>query len=252
VADKETVVDKVVKLLAKAESTNSEAEAEALYAKASDLITRHSIDQALLDSAAGRSVDEITEISFPLGSTYWQAWKSAGANVGAALGFKVSLDNRKNGRMWWTGWGNEVKPAEILWTNLMIQAERFAREYMSRYRSPYHHVMEAGEIREDRYKAKRSFLIGFGLQVANRIQQQRETTRREVSAEHGSSDLLPVLVSRDQRLDEYWDAKNLKKARSGKLSYNSEGFVAGMEAGDKADLGNRGMSGTRGSLGSGT
>lgn len=245
----ERFVDKVQKLLAKAESTNSEAEAEALFAKATELMQRHMIDEVMLAEARGIRTDEITDISFPLGSTYWQAWRSAGASVGTAFGFRCVAATGKNGRMWWYGWRSELSPAEQIWTSLMIQAERFAREFMRTYRSP--DWFDAAEAREDRYKAKRSFLISFGLQVGSRIREQRETTRREVSQEHGSSDLLPVLVSRDDQLDRYYENLGFNKGRRSQLSYNSAGLAAGYEAGRQADLGQTQVAGSRGSLGGG-
>ncbi|TDB79311.1 DUF2786 domain-containing protein, partial [Micromonospora fluostatini] len=47
------LLDRVRALLAKAESTNFPAEAEAYTAKAQELVTRHSLDEALLAARAG-------------------------------------------------------------------------------------------------------------------------------------------------------------------------------------------------------
>lgn len=61
---KESVMDKVQKLLAKANGTDNQAEAEAFFAKAAQLMTQHGIEQHELKSAeekaAGPKVEEVS------------------------------------------------------------------------------------------------------------------------------------------------------------------------------------------------
>lgn len=60
------VTAKLRKLLAKAESTDVAAEAEAFTAKAQELMARWQIDEALLAEAEGRPASRITSVTIPL------------------------------------------------------------------------------------------------------------------------------------------------------------------------------------------
>src|SRR5688572_5573226 len=70
----DTIIDKITKLLAKAESTTPE-EAEALTAKATELMMRWSIDEAVIEArrvGAGK-VDQVVEKKIWVSGIYWKA-----------------------------------------------------------------------------------------------------------------------------------------------------------------------------------
>src|SRR5512134_846180 len=65
----EAWADKISKLLRKAETTTPE-EAEALYAKAQELMAKYAIDEAMLRRAGELSTDEILEEEFVITGIY--------------------------------------------------------------------------------------------------------------------------------------------------------------------------------------
>lgn len=100
------MITKVMGLLAKAESTTPE-EAEALLAKATELMVRHEIDEAMLASAQGRLVDEVIEKKITFKGTYALPQRDLMFAIGRAQGFKLlqgGYDSIKTGT--WVGRGN--------------------------------------------------------------------------------------------------------------------------------------------------
>lgn len=237
-------IDQIMKILAKAEGTDNPDEAETFFAAATRLMEKHSINDAMLQAAGKAQQDEIGFITIEFGSTYWAAWKSSSAAIGFAFGFKcLVMQNSKNGSMRWFGWKRDLANAELIWASLLIQAERASRNFLESYQSPSY--LSTSEKREDRFKAKRSFITGFGTQVARRIEEQRKLTKNEAVESDGSGDLLPVLVSREKQLDDYFDEIPTQALRRTRLSHNSRGYGAGMDAGDRADIGNKRVSGQK-------
>lgn len=240
----ESVVSKVQKILAKADRTDSPEEAAIFYAKATELMERHMISEAMLAEAGKAEKDTIGSRKMPYGSTYWQATRTTLVDLGAALGFRIILHpwmNKKNGYLMWYGWESELKMGEMLFTSLQIQMVQASNDHMRQSTNP---------DKEDRFREKRSFLAAFGQIVANRIAAQRRETRRQVSGEQGSSDLLPVLANRDTLLSDYIDSIASKKSVNLKdPAYHPDGYTAGRHAGSMADIGNPRVGGSRGALG---
>jgi hypothetical protein len=240
----ESMVEKVRKLVAKADRTDSPEEAAAFFAKATELMQRFAISEAMLRDAKKSEQDEIVHLRIDFGSTYWQAFRSVAADLGRAFGFKVLImESRKNGYAHWYGWKSEMGAAEVMWASLLIQAQRSANEHMKQ---------STEDDREVRFKEKRSFMLGFGTTVANRVNQQRAETRRQVSREQGESDgsLLPVLVSRDDLLTDFFNGLSTRSVRLKTGQVHSGGYTGGRRAGERADIGNPGLKNRRG-LGSG-
>lgn len=87
-AEVEKTIDKVLKLLAKAEST-TEAEAEALTAKAAELMMREAIDEAMLAKAQGKTLDEIITRKFTFERSYALPMQQLAFAIGRGHGFKL-------------------------------------------------------------------------------------------------------------------------------------------------------------------
>src|SRR5262249_11766348 len=114
------ILDKVRALLAKAESTGFAEEAEALTAKAQQLMARHSIDEALLAAREGAR-DEPAGCRVGIDSPYELAKASlldvvAGANRcrsvwAKSLGFATVI-----------GFQPDLDAVELLYTSLLVQA----------------------------------------------------------------------------------------------------------------------------------
>lgn len=219
------IYDKVAALLAKAESTDSDAEAEAFTAKAQQLITRYSIDEARLiahDDRAG----ETTGIRIPIERPYESPKAElltviAHANhchavYGSELGFSTVI-----------GDPIELRSVELLFNSLLIQAQAaMAREGSRRDR--------AGRSRTRSFR--QSFLVAFAFRIGERLRESAETTVRDEGRRTGT-DLVPLLERRledaERKAAEWFPEMRMRRpSRVG----DHEGYAAGRAAADRARL----------------
>lgn len=257
--EQETIASKIAKLLAKAESTTPE-EAEALTAKATELMIRWSIDEAMIAAKRGLAApDKIVERVIEVGGIYWQAHLDLGLKIGRAFSFQLLQRKRSGtpgmkGRFTWIGFESDITKAELLYTSLLIQATTGLREFSARWKAGHPHF---GSM--EGFKARRSFIFGFAEAIYDRLVQQfrvevAKAARAETGGERGAQPSVElVLVDRERRVREYYDEKysHLKTARGSYLSTGVGGLVAGRQAGMAANLGGTGISGSKGSIGRG-
>lgn len=219
-------------LLAKAESTEYADEAVALRAKAFELMQRYAIDHAMLAST-DQADDSIGMRRLVIRE--WVKPKSALlAGIAKAFGCKVLrlADESTYGTMVTVvyGWESDLQMVEVLFASLEIQAMR----EMTRAR-----VIRRGGNGQ---AFTRSFLIGFAIEVADRLEAQR---KRSTADTPGTGTEL-VLVDRSKAVEQHVAAQNgrLRKGRGSTTSHAS-GFYAGQAAGQRADLGQEGLGGQR-------
>ena len=221
------VLTKVRSLLAKAESTDFEAEAESCTAKAQELMRRHAIDEALAapgaagDSAGtgARPLPQARRI--PVDDPYASAKSSLLASVAAANDVRCVWDSRM-AAMTAIGFATDLEAVEALFTSLLVQATR----------------QMVAERTGDRTRAFRhSFILAFASRIGERLAEAAEATRVAVEAERSVS-LLPVLAGRRELVDEAVTEMFPRLGRHRQRSATSaEGWRAGRAAGDGADLG---------------
>jgi len=218
------VLDRVRGLLAKAESTTFAAEAEALTAKAQQLMDRHALDRAMVDGAGGgESEPEGRRIA--VDDPYAVAKAMLLAQVAGAGRCRVVWDG-EHGFSTVFGYPSDLEMVETLYTSLLVQGTTT--------------MVAAGADQANRRARSRSFRQSFLVAYARRIGQRLEETDRatvaEAAAAHGAA-LLPVLAS---RLDTVDDAVNqaFPSVTSVGLSANDAGgWVAGTLAADQAHIG---------------
>ena len=226
-----TMLAKVRKLLAKAEDPATTPEEAELYtAKAADLMAAYGIDRALL-ALADPSVDVVGDRVVVLDRPYAAEKCSLLAAVALELRCRAVRrtrypDGAKELSLHLFGHRSDLERVEILFTSLLVQAMH------ALVRTPVPPWEHAAAFR-------RSWLIGFGTAVAQRL---AEAERRAASdagerfESRGTSSAL-VLADRSARVDravgeEYPD---LQAARPRRLS--GSGHVDGWAAGQRADLG---------------
>jgi hypothetical protein len=119
------LLDRVRKLLAKAEDEAcTPDEAEALTAKAAQLMARYGIDRALLGAArpeTDQPADRVVNLHNP-----WAAVKGhLLAGLAAAMRCQCVLVNRSTGRVAHVfGYASDLERADILFTSLLVQMAR--------------------------------------------------------------------------------------------------------------------------------
>jgi len=182
----ERMLERVRALLAKAESTGFDEEAEALTAKAQQLIARHAIDEALLDR--GDEVGEPSVRRIPVDDPYASAKAYLVAEVARANRCRV-VHTPDLGWVTAFGYDHDLAALELLSTSLLAQAAAAMARQGGRRDA-------AGRSRTRSFR--RAFLLGFGHRIGQRL---RQTAEQEVAASQAGSDrLVPILAVREDRL----------------------------------------------------
>src|ERR1700753_112629 len=119
------LLDRVRKLLAKAEDEGcSPAEAEALTAKAAELMARYGIDRALL-GALRPETDRPTDRVFTLGNPWGDVKRHLLAGIATAPRCQCVQTRHETGaRLHVFGYLSDLERADILFTSLLVQMAR--------------------------------------------------------------------------------------------------------------------------------
>jgi hypothetical protein len=217
-------------LLAKAESTEFPDEAEALTAKAQELMTRHAVDAALLEvGSAPADGHAVAARRVHVREPYVRAKMQLLGAVAEANDVRV---------VWYQTLGianvvgvrADVAAVELLFTSLLLQVA---------------HALAAAERPLGRSRGsrsfRRSFLLGYAGRIGERLQAARQRATAEAAAQaaadHGV-DLLPVLRSRqaavEERVAELFPRVRASRSRA---SVDAGGWYAGRAAAERADVG---------------
>ncbi|MFB4312359.1 DUF2786 domain-containing protein [Actinomadura sp. GTD37] len=225
----ERVLGKVRALLAKAESTEFPEEAEALSARAQELMARHSIDHALLAAErgdAGAPAGRRIAVDNP-----YDAPKAVLLTVVADANRCRAIWHRELGFCTVLGFPAELAAVEMLFTSLLVQATSA--------------MVHAGPRRDARGRSRtrsfrHAFLNAYASRIGERLREAAGGAEDRAAADAGGKDLLPVLAARDRAVERAVDTMfpNLAKGRAGSVS-NYEGWVAGRAAADLASLNGR-------------
>jgi len=226
------MLTRVRSLLAKAESTEFPEEAEALTARAQQLMAKHSIDEALLASAAAEAAGQLgpgrtAGVRLFIDSPYEHA-KAVLLQVIASANRCRAIWLKDFGMSTVVGFPAELQAVELLFTSLLIQATS---------------AMLAAGSRRDAYGQSRtrafrqSFLVSYSQRIGERLTEATDAAEQEAAAESPGANLLPVLAARHRAVDEAFEALFPGSARSSGLSAtDSEGWYAGRAAADMAAL----------------
>lgn len=217
-----TILTRVQALLRKAESTSFDAEAEALTAKAQQLITRHAIDAARL-AAPQQSGATPNARRILLHNPYISA-KSLLVDAVARANRCRAVYHPDAG--WSTVFGFEVDldATELLTASLLAQAVN-AMARLGSQRDVY------GRSRTRSFR--HAFLQGFAVRIGQRLDQ---ANRDVLNTTTDQEQVLPVLASRELKVRDAMAAAFPKTVRQVSSLTNGEGWVAGKIAADLASL----------------
>jgi hypothetical protein len=225
------LLDRVRKLLSKAEDEGcSPAEAEALTAKAAELMARYGIDRALL-GALRPETDVPGDRVFTLGNPWGDVKRHLLAGIATALRCQCVLTRNESGtRLHAFGYASDLERAEILFTSVLVQMARaLALQRVPSYGDP----AATGSARAWR----RSWMLGYSTAVVARVRAAEEAAvaSAPVETEAGTSTALVLadrsLVVRQQVAAAY---PRLRKMR---VTYSGSGYGDGYREGQKADIG---------------
>jgi hypothetical protein len=250
VALDDKVLTRVRRLLAKAESTPYEAEAETFTAGAQALMARHSLDRAVVEAAARRQ-DAAHEQRRHGGCAPGAVRIGVDRPYEAPKALLLHLVSEANGcrAVWRSGLGlstvvgssSDLRTVELLYTSLMLQASTALQREVT--------TQPAG--RRGRGRAFRaSFLTGFAVRTGERLRAVVQEQARQASCAARRPDgLVHVLADRSQAVER--ETRRLFPATS-TASVGSVrdlgGWVRGRAAADLAQWGT-GAAVARGSAG---
>jgi len=209
---------RVRSLLAKAESTEFGAEAEAFTAKAQDLMTRYAIDEALVRAQHGSlaGVDALRVMIEPP----YAAEKALLLHLVAEANHTRAIWSKWASFVTLVGVERDVDHVEMLFTSVLLQAVR--------------EMTHEGESNPDARSIgfRKAFLNGYALRLGERL---TEATRTAEDSYGGG--VLPVLAAQQQAVNDAVD-RLFPKLRSsgGKKSLDAHGWHAGTRAADAAVL----------------
>jgi hypothetical protein len=223
------VLEKVRALLAKAESTTFDAEADALTAKAQELMARHRIERALVDSRADNTRSHPIARQIRIDDPYANPKAMLLARIARANGCHAIWSKAERCSTVF-GFADEVVAVEELFTSLLVQATRA--------------LLRAGSKRDAFGRSRtrsfrRSFLVAFAVRIGERLSAVVEATVDDVSTATGT-DLVPILNRRSDVAEAAARAAFPFTSRMSTSASDGEGWSAGTAFGDEADLGGTG------------
>ena len=219
------ILVKVRALLAQAESTTFEAEAEAFTAKAQELMARHAIDGALLWAKSARDERPIT-IRLPLDDPYTDI-KSLLLQRVAHHSRCKSVYHPRYGLSSIVGFASDVAAADALFTSLLVQSHASLRAEAAK-------APPGGRARSRSFRS--SFLLSFVTRIDERLREVTAHVESAATSAQGPG-VLPALVERESVVED--SVKELFGTLEGfavRTGTDAAGWARGRIAADRAHL----------------
>ena len=228
---RDDLLDRVRKLLAKAEDEGcSPAEAEALTAKAADLMARYGIDRALL-GAIRPETDRPTDRVFTLVNPWGDVKRQLLAGLATALRCQcVQTRSAEGTRLHVFGYRSDLERADILFTSLLVQ--------MARALAGQPVPGTGGEARAWR----RSWMLGYCSAVVTRVRAAEEAavtsaTSAGTDATAGDGQRAALVLADRSLVVRRQVAAAYPRLRQARVTYSGNGYGAGYREGQRADIG---------------
>jgi hypothetical protein len=226
------VLARVRALLAKAESTQFNEEADAFFAKAQELMSRYSLERAVVEAAGENGA------AIPTGGR--RIWldnpylspKSMLVNAVAGANRCRAVFLKDLGFVTVVGEETDTEIVELLTTSLLVQAGR----------SMLAEGSQVGWARQSRTRSfRQAFLVSYAQRISERLTEAAASAEAEVTSDlagsgGGGGRLVPVLAAREdaveRRMREFFPRVVTRRVSVS----NSAGWTAGRVAADLANL----------------
>ncbi|MFD9390201.1 DUF2786 domain-containing protein [Streptomyces sp. NPDC060000] len=211
-------------LLAKAEATGFPQEAEALSAKAQELMARHSVDEALLDARAP-APDAPGACRIGVEPPYEQA-KAILLDAVAGANHCRAVWNEPFAFSTVVGFEADLEAVELLYTSLLVQAQSAMAKAEAAQRA-------GGRRRTKTFR--QSFLAAYAHRIGTRLGEITAAAETQVT-----DALLPVLASRAVAVTAATDRMFPETVSTRLRGVTDEaGWTEGAEAADRARMRSR-------------
>lgn len=239
-------MQKVALLLKKAESTTP-AEAEALQAKAAELLELWHLDSVRVRALAG----EATPIDDPFESQLWEVKVSSMAKAHGELAYRVAAGSNCKPIYWGEQTKHKVR-LKVFGRRSDLERAALLRASISMQLASALTAWTAERLEEQPYLKgtwplfveQRSFVLAYASAVANRLAVARREARKladEPSVSTPASREALALAIRDEtaRLDEFVNEScgKLSRMRQSSQKYDYNGAAAGQAAASRAQFG---------------
>ena len=232
----ERVIDKIRGLMAKAESSEFEEERNAFLDKATELMAKHRVDMAMLQLAGNKADDPVETRLITL--TYQHIPKQ-GLLAGTCTLFDIHAIRSGKKNVSLIGHKSDLDMYETLFVGLELQLDRELTEVQGDYNTATKSVRSA-------------FAKGWVSRVCSRMNDHYSRQQEEAVSSSGQSESVAlVLASREETVSaKYQELYGVKpRYQTRRQTYRSySDYSAGYEAGGRADIGQGGINGSRGSL----
>ena len=239
----EKKLETVKALLAKANSTDSVEEAEALNAKILELMFKYGFDESQLKSEE-RKQDRFEKRFYFFGGALSKthltgAYRVGNASFGNTLRFlyfaektydwrKVSSsrDKRKGLYLEAFGFTQELDQFELLYPTTVIQATRMMARFLRKDGEDaiVEEMKYSGiQYQSAKLKVQRSYLLGFYSGLARKL-----TETRRVIVDETPEEYALALIDKAKVIDQQPEFANVRK---GRVSNVGSGYSAGVKAG---------------------
>jgi hypothetical protein len=226
----QALLERVRKLLAKAEDDSvTPAEAEALTAKAAELMARYGIDRALLAATrpeTDRPADRMIDVPNP--------WADVRAHLLAGLVSAmrcqcVLLPVATGKRVHVFGYASDLERTELLYTSLLVQMAHglAATQVPATARSPR--------------AWRRSWLLGYSSAVTARVRAAEERAASDATSsgrDSGGTSTELVLADRSLVVRRHVQ-EAYPRTRRTRITYSGNGYRSGYAEGERADIGGK-------------
>lgn len=243
------ILRKIRGLLAKADGTDNETEANTFREAAVRLMVKYQIDEAELVASGENALSGVTHRIIEFDKMVARDWKVALLTVLASLHHGRAVNSRPRnrtekrkgspGKIHLIGAERDMLLVELLWTSLCLQLDVEAARFVER---------ESGKGVHGK-TLRFSFIVGWVNRVCDRLEQ----LYGETLAPSTSTGLELVLTSKKAAADEYVSqALQTHKAPTPKVMVHLDSVAQGERVGDRAEIGQTKLAGQRAALERGT
>ncbi len=231
------LLDRVHKLLAKAEDESATpAEAQALTAKAAELMAKYGIDRAML--AADRpETDRPTSRMVDIDNPWARVKAHLLCGLGSALRCQCILlaAARPGARIHVFGYASDIERTDLLYASVLIQMW---------------HGLAGAQVpawcRSPR-AWRRSWLLGFATAVITRVRAAEHAATCQATEPTSAAGSRTALVLADRAQVIRGEAeKAYPLTRTARVTYSGSGYRDGYAEGQRADIGTSRLTGGRG------
>jgi hypothetical protein len=221
------LLDRVRKLLAKAEADGvTPPEAEALTAKAAELMARYGIDRARL-AATRPGTDQPASRIITIANPWAQVRAHLLAGLAAAMRCQAIIlrPTGPGARIHLFGYASDLERADILYTSLLLQMAHglAAAPVPARITSPR--------------AWRRSWLLGFTTAVTARVRTAEDRAAAQSGTEtHDGPSTALVLADRSVVIRRQVETA-YPVTRQTRITYTGNGYRDGYDEGQQADIG---------------